>query len=203
MITNKMAMLNLLSSWPFVGRRFRVAVIEQLLAQFDIVEKGFSSPSVRFAHNIHTLHNTLQGFDYNPQEDFGYFKGLEFNSYTKTSARACSLLEVVGRNNGLPEMDFYFKDTIKDSPHQFLDWYSNQNSLTTFIGNTIQLLNFYVLLNPLSEEGSPHVFRPGEISFNTKEFLAGRYFKLVVLDFIQALRVLLHLEQRGEHVKEN
>lgn len=197
-----MSLLNLLSTWPFVGKRFRAAAVGQLLEQLDIVEKGFSSPSVRFAHNIHALHIALQGFDYNLQEDFGYFKGLEFNPYTKTSARAFALLDVIKLNNGLPELDLYFKDTLKDSSHQFLDWYSNQNTVVGFVGNTIQLLNIYVRLNPLTEDGEPHIFQPGEISYNTREFIGGRYFKLLVLDFIQVLKVLLHLEQRGNYGKE-
>lgn len=202
MITNKMSLLNLLSTWPLVGKRFRTAAVGQLLKQLDIVEKGFSSPSVRFTHNIHTLHIALQGFGYKLREDFGYFKGLEFNPYTKTSARAFALLDVIKLNNGLPELDFYFKDTLKDSSHQFLDWYSNQDTVVGFVSNTIQLLDIYVCVNPPTEDGEPCNFQSGEISYNTREFIGGRYFKFLVLDFIQVLKILLHLEQRGNYGKE-
>lgn len=200
MITNKMSLLNLLSSWPIIGKRCRASAVKHTLEQFDEIVKGFDSPSVRFSHNIHALHNALQGFDYFLTEDLSYFKTVRLSPFTKTSATACEWLDILELSTGLPEIDKYKNDLSSD---RFLDWYSGRETLGQFIGNTIHLVDIYVAVNPATEEGIPRIFNPGEISFNTKEFIGSRYFKLFVLDLIRVLKVLLHLEQRGDHDKEN
>lgn len=200
MITNKMSLLNLLSSWPIIGKRCRASVVKHTLEQFDEIVKGFDSPSIRFSHNIHALHHVLQGFDYFLTEDLSYFKSVRLNLFTKTSAMACEWLDILELRNGLPEIDKYEHDGLSD---RFLDWYSSQETLGRFIGNTIQLIDIYVAVNPMSEEGIPKIFNPGEITFNTKEFIGGRYFKLFVLDLIRVLKVLLYLEQRGDHEQKS
>lgn len=201
MAITKLALLRLMSNWPFVGKKIRLTLANQLLDKFDLVEKGFSSPTIRFSHNLHTLYDSLEGFDYTLEEDFQAYHRLTLVAYTKTSGEAHRLLERL-RGIGGPKVEEYFKDTMKEAPSPFLNWYSNKHSFEGFIGGTIWLLDLYTKMNPRSDDGHVYTAKELAVSYSTQEFLSSKYFKLLVLDLIQALRIVLDLEINGIHEKE-
>lgn len=197
MITNKLAMANLLSTWPLIGKRFRKDYITQLLAQLDTVEKSFDKVMVRFSHNIHNLHNALQGFDCDIVDDYPHYKTLSFPAYTKTSNQALKLLQDIKRHSNTTELETYFKGTLINPGAPFLDWYSNRESVLSFIGGTVELIKDYVEAVPYSDDGTVFAGVPKELNHCTQEFVSSRYFKLLILDFINALRIVLYLEVKG------
>lgn len=201
MALTKSALLRLISNLPFVGKKARLSLVNELLEKLDEVEKGFASPTVRFSHNLHRLYDSLEGFDYTLKEDFNEYNSLRLVAYTKTSGEAHRLLERL-QGIGGPKPEDYFKDTIKDTPGAFLDWYSNKTSFEGFIFKTILLLGLYTKMNARTNDG--HVYTAAElsVSFSTQEFLSSKYFKLLVLDLIEALRIVLHLEAKSIHEKD-
>lgn len=201
MAITKLALLRLMSGWPVVGKKIKATLAEQLLVKLEEVEKGFASPTTRFSTNIHFLYDSLEGFDYTLKEDFGEYNSLRLITYTKTSGEAYKLLERL-RGIGGPKVEDYFKDTIKDTPGAFLDWYSNKTSFEGFISSSVMLLGIYAKMNARTNDG--HVYTATElaVSYSTQEFLSGKYFKLLVLDLIEALRIVLHLEVKSIHERD-
>lgn len=193
MAITKLKLLRFMSAWPLVGNAISLSLAEGLLLKLSQVEKGFNSRTIRFSENLHRLYDSLEGFDTPLNEDFPYLSGVRTVMYTKTSLSASRLLERLN-NVGGPAIEDFFKDTIKDTPLPFLDWYSNRDSFETFIGGVTILLGLYTKMYPRNEDG--HVYTGEELQSNSvaQAFLASRHFKLLVLDFIEALRVVLHLE---------
>lgn len=190
-----------MSTWPVVGKHFRRKVIANVITQLEIVNKGFTSPSISFTHNIHKLYNALQGLDVHLEEDFGVFKDLDIELATNTSGNACELLERLKSNSNLLNFDDYFKQSKK--ARLFLDWYSNKVTLFSLITGTINLIKLYTELNPITDDGTAGVINPRNVTFITKSFLESWCFKLLVKDLIFLLQLLLNLELREPHVKEN
>lgn len=197
MITNKLAMANLLSTWPLIGKRFRKDYIAQLLTQLNIVEKGFDKVMVRFSHNIHVLNNALQGFDCDIVDDYPHYKTLVLATYTKTSNQAYKLLQDIKRPTNTNEFSIYFNDTLIDPNTPLLTWYSNRESVLSFIGAMVELIRDYAEAVPYSDDGTVFVGDPKELNHCTQEFVSSRYFKLLILDFINTLRIVLYLEVKG------
>ncbi|MNG40348.1 hypothetical protein D3C84_1288950 [compost metagenome] len=57
-------------------------------------------------------------------------------------------------------------------------------------------------MNPRSDDDHVYTAKELAVSYSTQEFLSSRYFKLLVLDLIQALRIVLDLEINGIYEKE-
>jgi hypothetical protein len=201
MAITKLALLRLMSHWPFVGKKIQHNLTQQLLEKLDKVEKSFGSPTIRFSTNIAVLYDSLEGFDFTLEENFTEYNRLALVAYTKTSGEAHKLLERLSGIGG-PKVADYFKDTMKDAPSPFLDWYSNRHSFEAFIGGTISLLDLYTKMNPSSNDGHVYTAKELAVSYSTQEFLSSKYFKFLVLDLIQALRIVLYLEINGIHEKE-
>lgn len=202
MLPNKMTWMTLMSTWPVVGKYFRRKVISAVTEELKTINKGFTSPSVSFTHNIHKLNAVLQGLDVHLDEDFGVFRGLTIELFTNTSNNACELLERLKTNNNVLNFDDYFKHS-SNKPRLFLDWYSNQITLFALIKGTVDLIKLYTELNPINEEGVAGVINPKGVTFITKSFLESWCFKLLVKDLIFLLQLMLDLELKENHEQEN
>ena len=201
MAITKLGLLRLMSNWPFVGKKIRLTLANRLLEEFDAVEKGFNSATVRFSTAISRLYDSLEGFDFALEEDFAAYHSLTLTAYTKTSGEAHRLLERL-QGIGGPKTENYFKETMKESPSPFLGWYSNRQSFEGFIGGSIALIDLYTKMNPRSTDGHVYTAKELAVSYSNQEFLSSKYFKLLVLDLLQVLRVVLYLEINGIHEKE-
>mgnify|MGYP003407327187 CR=1 FL=1 len=201
MAITKLGLLRLMSNWPFVGKKIRLTLSHQLLGEFDAVEKGFGSATVRFSTAIAQLYDSLEGFDFALEEDFAAYNALTLTAYTKTSGEAHKLLERL-RGIGGPKLEDYFKETMKEQPSPFLGWYSNRQSFEGFVAGTIALVELYTQMNPRSTDGRVYTAKELAVTYSTQEFLSSKYFKLLVLDLIQVLRIVLYLEINGIHEKE-
>lgn len=197
----KLALFSLMSSWPMVGKLCRTKIAEHLLQALDKVEKDFTSPVVRFVDNIAYLGDALRSFDYALEEDLRLYKVLRITTFTKTSHTAYTLLERLKVEGAPPNFEDYFKETVNPLPQPLLDWYSNEASLAGFINNAILLLHEYSLVNTPSGDRLVYKGTVPTTRFGTLEFFKSRYFKLLVLDLIQSLRIVLNLEVRGHHGK--
>lgn len=200
MAITKLKLLRLMSTWPLVGTGIRLRLNQELTDKLVSVSKGFNSPKIRFSENLHFLYDSLQGLDVELEEDFRSFASMELVVYTKTSAVAATLLYRLSEVGGCNPED-HFKETLKELPTPFLDWYSNKQTLDHFIGGTVKLLDLYTKMYPRDNDG--HAFTARELKMNThtQEFLSGRHFKLLVVDFIQVLLLMLALEKRGLYEK--
>lgn len=197
----KLALFSLMSTWPIVGKHCRAKVAEQLLDTLDKVEKAFTSPVIRFVDNIAFLSRSFTGFDWTLQEDLRLYKSLRCTTFTRTTNAAHTLLERLKEEGSPPNFENYFKDSVASNPTPFLDWYSNEQTLMSFISNSILLLEVYTLVNTPSDETTVYRGKEPTASYSTLEFFKSRYFKLLVLDLIESLRIVLNLEVRGEYEK--
>lgn len=198
----KLALFSFMSSWPLVGKHCRVNVAKHLLQSLDKVEKNFTSPVVRFVDNIAYLGEVLKSFNYTLEEDLRHYKVLRITTFTKSSHTAYTLLEVINQDVGVPNFEEYFKETAIVYPKPLLDWYSNEQSLMGFINNAILLLHEYSRVNTPSDDSRVYTPTAPTTPYATLEFFKSRYFKFLVLDLIQSLRIVLNLEVRGHHAKE-
>lgn len=201
MAITKLGLLRLMSGWPFVGKKIRLSLTNRLLEEFDAVEKGFNSATVRFSTSIARLYDSLEGFDFALEEDFETYNTLTLTTYTKTSGEAHRLLQQL-RGIGGPKVEGYFKETMKEGVTPFLGWYSNRQSFEGFIAGAIDLIDLYTKMNPRSNDGHVYTAKELAVAYSTQEFLSSKYFKLLTLDLIQVLRVVLYLEINGIHEKE-
>jgi hypothetical protein len=191
----------LLSRLPIIGPKVRVIVAKEMLAKLDKVEKGFTSPVVRYVDNIAELGRSLKGFDWHLEEDLKLYKSLRIITFTKTSGAAYRLLERIELDGAPPNFEDYFKDTVNPRPLPLLDWYSNHASMVGFISSTILLLEEYTSVNTPTDDSNVYGGRESTASYSTLEFFKSRYFTFLVLDLIQSLRMVLNLEVRGTHEK--
>lgn len=200
MAITRLKLLRFMSTWPLVGAGIKLRLNKELSDKLETVSKGFNSPKIRFSENLHFLYDSLQGLDIELEENFKAMANMELVTYTKTSAMASVLLYRLSEPGGC-KLEDYFKETLKELPLPFLDWYSNKLTLDAFLGGTVTLLDLYTKMYPRDNDG--HAYTATELKMNThtQEFLSGRHFKLLIVDFIQVLLLLLALERRGLYEK--
>ena len=201
--TTWLAMLRLMSSWPVVGTHCRGKIAEHLLDAVNTVEANFNSKTIRFADNLAGLYHHLQGYVYPElEEDFHLYRTLQLSTFSKTSGEAYRLLERIKEEGGPPDFEPYFRDGLPGASRPLMDWYSNQQTLEGFITEGILLLKRYTEVNLRTDGGTEFTDQGPRVTYATLEFFKTRYLKYLVLDLINALRLVLDLEVRATYVKE-
>ena len=193
----KQSVLKLLSRVPFVGNWARLEHCKWLLTQFDQVERGFNSPTVRFADALKLLYdNLLETSQLHFEEDFKWFNTIELNTFTKTSGEAHRLLEALHKGLTIDVEDFYRSHEVRKNVG-FMQWYSSSYTLDLFFANGVSTVGMYCEVNAEQvsvEQALVAKKRPWNPPLDA--FLASRYFKMMVEDLITVARIVVHSQIR-------
>lgn len=180
---------------PIIGKHYRAKLDTAVLERLRLIESRFSSPVVRFSSQLHDLYDCLKDLEDYLEIRAGDFHGYELTTYTKSSVIACALLEQL-TNDHTVNPENYFKGGDASIHTDFLDWFSDEESLNDFVAGVSVLLFTYCSRVPKvpTPDGEPFVGLNVYFNDTTETFISGRYFKLLLLDLIQTLTVVL--EQR-------
>lgn len=192
-----MLKFKLLGNLPFIGKRVQSDYYKGLLAQIIKFEKQYNKPTVKFDQLIHDLYDCLASAPIAICEDFDWFLTLAITAHTKTSRDALEYLCALENGHSF-QFDPYFKEFhVSSKETDFLAWYSNRETATSFIWRFLQVLQLYCLENPLDEnEGVPFSEHRKVINKQTMEFLNGSYFRLVLDDFITIVQLAIDSQLR-------
>lgn len=187
--------MKLLSGLPWVGDHFKMKLDEALLVRLDAIEARFSSASVRFATQLHDLYDCLKDLESPLEIEVSRFHGFAMLTHTKTSKEAQKLLERLEQGSYVQPEDYFRSAGAKHV--NFLDWYSNEESVNAFVNQMTRLLIIYCTNNNRSTVEEADVFvEPVETNEVTELFMGTKWFKLMILDLIQMLSVIL-FERKG------
>lgn len=196
MILTKRSMLQVLGKFPLVGKWAQLEHYNQLLNQFDEVQRGYGSAKVRFIDSVTLLYDALlevSTIDF--EEDFVWFYTLELNVFTRTSGEAHRLLESLMR--GAPiKVEDCFRSWGVGSKLPFMDWYSGSYTTEAFFSQGVNLVKEYCDKN--AEQLSPDQAKKKKTSFNPPfdAFLAGKHFKMLTEDLIAIARLIVQSQLR-------
>lgn len=184
------ALLNVLGNLPVVGGRVKARMDKRILANLEIIEARFSSASVRFATQLHDLYDCLKTLQGPLEIDVKDFHRYVLVVHTKSSNDAARLLERL-KVGAVIAHDEYYKPAGIGRHDSFLDWFSNEGSFNEFVEGVMWLLHIYCtnVSRATTEEGDPLGPR-AECNEMTDEFMGSKWFKLLILDLIQALIVV-------------
>ena len=188
MTLTKSGVLKLLSGLPWVGPRYQQELERNLLMRLESIEARFSSSSARFADLLHDLYDCLKELEGPLHVDVSRCHNLYVVTHLKTSGDARRLLERI-KIGAFINPDEYF---VGGQRKPFLDWYSNAASFEEFVDGMTYLLAVYCSNTPRPgrEDGLANV-KPIECNEITTHFMAGRWFKVAILDLIQTLGAVL------------
>lgn len=196
MILTKRSALQLLGKLPFVGKWAQLEHYNQLLEQFDEVQRGYGSAKVRFIDSIGLLYDALlQVSGVELKEDFDWFYTLELSVYTRTSGEAHRLLEGLVRGNPVKVEDV-FRSFGVGSKVPFMDWYSSGYTSELFFTYGVSLVKMYCEQH--AESLTPDQAKTKKNSFNPPldAFLASKHFKMLTEDLIAVARLIVQSQLR-------
>lgn len=196
----KMLKLKVLGSMPWFGKGVQLTEYKRIIDKLDYIEKQFNKPMVSFDANIHALYDCLQGTEIELDDDFDWFMTLGITTYTETSGLA---LQFVTRilNDEYFKYDDYFKElNVINRETEFLEWYSNMDSIQLFMDRFSYMLKLYCLENPKEadiEHGEAYNENNRlELNRSTLLFFGSQHFRLVLDDYITLVRLSIDSQVR-------
>lgn len=196
MILTKRSVLQVLGKFPIVGRWAQLEHYNQLLNQFDEVQRGYGTARVRFIDSVTLLYDALlQLSTVELREDFDWFYSLELSLYTRTSGEAHRLLDGLLRGNPVKVEDT-FRSFGVGSKVPFMDWYSSGYTTELFFTQGIRLVKQYC--EHFATELTPEQTIAKQRSFNPPldAFLASKHFKMLTEDLIAIARLIVQSQLR-------
>lgn len=196
MILTKRSTLQLLSRLPVIGKWAQLEHCNQLLEQFDEVQRGYGSAKVRFIDSVTLLYDALiQVCAFELQEDFVWFYTLELGVYTRTSGDAHRLL--AGLSNGTPvKVEDCFRSFDVGRKVAFMDWYSSGHTAALFFTYGVNLVKQYCEQH--AEELTPEQVKAKKRVYNPPldAFMTSKHFKMLTEDLIAFARIMVRSQQR-------
>mgnify|MGYP001024770921 CR=1 FL=1 len=196
MILTKRSVLQVLGKLPLIGKWAQLEHFNQLLNQFDEVQRGYGSAKVRFIDSVTLLYDALaQVALLEFEEDFAWFYTIELSVYTRTSGEAHRLLEGLIRANPVKVEDT-FRSFGVGSKVPFMDWYSSGYTTELFFTHGVSLVRLYCE-NHLSQL-TPEQAKAKKNSFNPPldAFLTSKHFKMLTEDLIAIARLIVQSQLR-------
>jgi hypothetical protein len=196
MILTKRSALQLLGKLPFVGKWAQLEHYNQLLSQFDEVQRGYGSAKVRFIDSVTLLYDALLEVSADRLvEDFNWFYTLELSVYTRTSGEAHRLLDGLMRGNPVKVED-HFRSHGVGSKVPLMEWYSSGYTTELFFTYGANLVRRYCEQH--AEQLSPEQAKMKKTSFNPPldAFLASKHFKMLTEDLIAIARLIVQSQLR-------
>lgn len=189
----------LIKKWLMNFSFFRNREISKIKNQLEEIKEDFDKGNFSDIFMV-ALHKILESpvLRFNEELVEGTFEHI--TTYSNSSAKAVMTFEkLLSRKTGLEKSKLI---NINPIERYYQDWYSNEDSVWSFVAEAQTFLDFYLYRNTDPTYGSapfkiptPHwVVEDGErlvISEEIEDFLDGLTFRLLLLDVIAVMEIYL------------
>lgn len=183
----------ILGTLPFIGKYMRMQVDKATLKELRLIETQFASSTVRFDTLIHDLYDCLKDLERPLAVDPSRFHNYQFRVHTRSSKTISMYLERIYANENL-NFDVYFGVYINSRPAEFLDWYSNEESLELFVD---QMMGLLMLSCVRFKCDGYETLKVPESNAELDRLSSSRWLKLLIMDLIQVLATVLEERTGG------
>lgn len=169
----------------------RKKLIAQTLTQLDVIVNDFGLPTRRYSDNIQALYDCVKDLPVSFSEDFILLKREKINVYTKSSQKASELVSLLG------DSYFGFRDFFEEHPIRkemvAINWYSNAQTVDLFVTRGIEILYRYLAFRryEASIATLQEIALVDRYNETETQFYDSRYFDSLVVDLIEAIRLVL------------
>jgi hypothetical protein len=177
----------MLGTLPFVGKYVRMQVDKATLKELLLIEKKFTSSTIRFDTLIHDLYDCLKDLErpllVNPHKFHNYGCLI----HTRSSKTIAIYLERIYNNENL-NIDTYFSVYANSKQVAFLDWFSTEESVEQFVD---QMMGLLVLSCIRFKCDGYETLEAPKSNVALDQLVSSRWLKLLVMDLIQVLVTVL------------